>query len=355
MATAATLPLRDFQKVLDTWATTTGPSDDEVIEFAEGALRELRNDPNQQFQDNVKQVAVWANQVDASFNTVTRGFEDMVSRYGQQFPQLANYLNEWKGYQTRWNTYLRDSRDVASQHVAILRRFDQVFLAMVEQIQTNQDRLDVIAELQQFIDEDHSDSIRMSDNFLTLRRDIDHFVQRFDQWIIDQGVVLENEAKELQRQIEGIQKEIEGLDKQINDASIALAVSAGLLNVIGMIVAGSLLAQYQGQRADKERELHRKQLELAEVNKKQIALAHLKTQFDLLRPDITLICERLVLFAEIWSSVRSQSVQFQSHLKGGAGSETNMRFKMEVRLAREVCLPLMEGLQRYATELENRP
>jgi len=151
--------------------------------------------------------------------------------------------------------YLRDSRDVASQHVAILRRFDQVFLAMVEQIQTNQDRLDVIAELQQFVNEDHRDSIIMSENFLNLRRDIDHFVQRFDQWIIDQGVGLENQAKELKRQIEGIQKEIEGLDKQyqINDASIALAVSAGLRNVIGMIVAGSLLFKYQAQRAEKER------------------------------------------------------------------------------------------------------
>jgi hypothetical protein len=64
--------------------------------------------------------------------------------------------------------YLSDSRDVASTHITILRRafpivyarcatnifcigFDNIFLAMVESIKTDQDRLDVIAELQQFI------------------------------------------------------------------------------------------------------------------------------------------------------------------------------------------------------------
>jgi hypothetical protein len=226
---------------------------------------------------------------------------------------------------------------------------------MVEQIQTNQDRLDVIDELQQFINEDHRDSIIMSDNFQTLGRDIEHFVVRFNRWIIEQGVVLQDQAKELQRQIEGILLEIEGLDKQISDATLALAISGGLLNVIGMIVSGSLLASFQAQRTEKERELHRKQLDLAQVNLSQVALAHLNTQFSILKPDFALICDKLLLFSQIWLSVRSQCVQFREHLQGGAGAETNMRFRMEVRLAREVCLPLMEGLQRYATELANRP
>jgi len=254
----------------------------------------------------------------------------------------------------RWDGYLRDSRVVASEHVTILRRFDQVYLEKVEQIQTNQDRLNVIAELQQFIDEDHSNSTRLSENFLALKRDIEHFVVVFDQWVIDQGVALDNQAKALQAQLVQLLREIESLDKQIRDASIALAVSGGLLNIIGLIVAGSLLATYRRRRAEKAGELHRKQLELANANQRQVALAHLKTEFDIFKPDIALMCENLVSLAEIWSSVRSQCVQFQSHLKGGTGAETNMRFKLEVRLAREVCLPLMEGLRKYSAKLENR-
>ena len=100
MAAVAALSPLDVQKVLDSWAAAGGPTDEEKIEFAEGALHELRNDPNQVFQENVKQVAVWANQVDASFNTVTRGFEDMVKQYGAQFPALAGFLSEWIGYRT---------------------------------------------------------------------------------------------------------------------------------------------------------------------------------------------------------------------------------------------------------------
>ncbi|RXW11185.1 hypothetical protein EST38_g14669, partial [Candolleomyces aberdarensis] len=104
----------------------------------------------------------------------------------------------------------------------------------------------------------------------------------------------------------------------------------------------------------KAKKLQEKQDALAEVNRKQQALANLKTDFDGVKPDIALICEKLVLFAEIWSSVRSQTVQFQEHLKGGMEAVTNLRFKREVRLARTVCGPLQGGLAKYATELENR-
>ena len=58
---------------------------------------------------------------------------------------------------------------------------------------------------------------------------------------------------------------------------------------------------------DKEEEFRRKQLELVEVIRRlesqDAPLPHLRTQFDSLRPDIALICDKLILFAEIWSSV----------------------------------------------------
>ena len=51
--------------------------------------------------------------------------------------------------------------------------------------------------------------------------------------------------------------------------------------------------------------LARKEKELADVNAKQAAFAHIKTEFDILRPDIFLICDKLALFGAIWTSVSS--------------------------------------------------
>ena len=62
-----------------------------------------------------------------------------------------------------------------------------------------------------------------------------------------------------------------------------------VLNASSMLVAGN--------------DLTKKQAELREVNKKQKTLAELKTEFDILKPDIELICVQLVLFGDIWDSV----------------------------------------------------
>jgi hypothetical protein len=91
-----------------------------------------------------------------------------------------------------------------------------------------------------------------------------------------------------------------------------------------LIVAGSLVATFTAERngecdfeyllspcnhlyaklnLGKVAELERKQAELTEVNKKQEALAHAQTDFENLKPDIALICDRLALFAQIWVSV----------------------------------------------------
>ncbi|RXW16928.1 hypothetical protein EST38_g8925 [Candolleomyces aberdarensis] len=333
------------------------PTEQEKNAFADAVIEQLSDDETvRKFQEDVKQVGVWANQIDASFDKVTRKFTEMVDKYGKDFPGFSDYKNEWIGYYQRWVKLLALSRDVASENVTILRRFDQIFLDMVESIVTDQDRKDVIVELQQFIDEKHDKSTEMSTGFLTLKRDIaDGFVPRLDKWIEEKGIALREEAEKLKLEIDGLQGEIEVLDKKIKDATTALAACGGCLCVIGVVVAGSVLASYNANDPpDKAKKLQEKQDALAEVNRKQQALANLKTDFDGVKPDIALICEKLVLFAEIWSSVRSQTVQFQEHLKGGMEAVTNLRFKKEVRLARTVCGPLQGGLAKYATELENR-
>ncbi|KAF8704728.1 hypothetical protein RHS03_06033, partial [Rhizoctonia solani] len=340
--------------LLAAWSKS-GPSDEEVIAYATAAIEQLGDSQMQnQFAENVRQAGVWANEVDKAFDKVTRSFADMNTRYGKDFPGFGNYNTQWIEYNQRWITLLDDSRRVASQNVAILRRFDQVFLHMVEQVQTAQDREDCIIELQSFIDEDHEDSTKMYQGFLGLKRDIEDFVRRMDRFIEETGSKIAEDIKALTQQIKDLEDEITILDGKIKDAQTALVATGVLLNIIGIIVSGSVLASYQADRRTKAADLADKQRKLEDANRKQQGLAHLKTEYDGLKPSITLICEKLLLFAEIWSSVRSQSVQFQTYLKGGMNAQTNLRFKAELRLARDTCGPLQEGLERYATELANR-
>jgi len=262
--------------------------------------------------------------------------------------------------------YLSESRDVASKNIVILRRFDQIFLEMVETIASDQDRLDVIKELQRFIDEPHDDGAKMSAKFLELKRDIGDFAGipatedepaipgRFERWIAQQGQRLIEEAADLKLVIEGLQSELEALDKQIKETTSELVSSGVSLNILGLIVHGSLLAVYQKRRNDKANELKNKKNDLARVNEQQQQLANLQTQYEGVKPDFALICEKLVLFSKIWLQVQSQAIQFQDHLKTAPGAETNMGFKAEVRLARMVSTPLMVGLEKYATELGTR-
>ena len=56
--------------------------------------------------------------------------------------------------------------------------------------------------------------------------------------------------------------------------------------------------------SEKDSQLQAKKTSLADVNRRQTALANLQSDFDSVKPDITLICVRLVLFSEIWASVR---------------------------------------------------
>ncbi|RXW21444.1 hypothetical protein EST38_g4409 [Candolleomyces aberdarensis] len=311
--TSSSQAYSDALKVLERYKTE-GVTREESDEFLQAAIDELDNDTDNKYAENVAQ---------------------------------------------RWITHLNLSRDVASEHVAILKRFDQVYIDMVLSIQTEQDRNDVILELEYFINEDHDRSTEMSQGFLTLKRDIDDFVVRFDAYIETTSAELEQQAVELQQVIEQLKTAIQSLDEQIVDAAVALLASAAaaetIVGLIGLAVAGTILLVLIGQRVAKTIELSDRQNELEDVNKKQEGLAKVKTEFDGLRPDIFLICDKLVLFGEIWSSVRNQSVQFRESLKGGMDATTNIRFRKELELARKLCTPLANGLEKYATQLVNRP
>ncbi|KAF8757245.1 hypothetical protein RHS01_04171 [Rhizoctonia solani] len=334
---------------------TEGVSQKESDEFVQGVIDELDNDSGQgKFAENVSQVAEWAAQVDESFSKVTYGLKDMNDKYGTTFPPLRTFLSEWQGYNQVTMDYTPClSRDVASEHAAVLQRFDNVFLYMVKSIETDQDRKDVIVELESF-----AVCVLMAEGFRSLKRDIEGYVVRFDAWVQTTSTELKQQAQDLQKVIEDLQAKIEELDKKIIEATAALLGSAAaietVVGLVGVIVAGTTLAIALAERIDKTITLSNKRQELAEVNRQQEALAHVKTAFDGLKPDIALICQKLSLFGEIWSSVQAQTRAFQETLRGGMEAVTNFRFKKDVELAQKLCTPLRNGLERYATLLENR-
>jgi DNA repair exonuclease SbcCD ATPase subunit len=333
------------------------PTQEDSDKYVQGAIDELDKDKGK-FAENVSNVAEWAVQVDESFAKVTYGLTDVNNKYGVDFLPLGTYLNEWKGYNTRWTKHLLLSRDVASEHAVILKRFDQVFIEMIQEVKTEQDRKDVIAELNQFANEDHGQSQAMAQGFRNLKHDIETFVGRFNQWIETTSAQLQDQAKELQKLIQAIQEKIKELDIEIVTATAALLAAAAsietLVSIIGLVVAGITLAVLIVKRVDQAKELTSRQKELAEVNRKQEALAHIKTAFDGLQPDIVLICQKLALFGDIWSSVRTQTLAFQQALESGMDAVTNLRFKKQLELAKKLCGPLRSGLEKYATQLENR-
>ncbi|CCM02046.1 uncharacterized protein FIBRA_04122 [Fibroporia radiculosa] len=122
-----------------------------------------------------------------------------------------------------------------------------------------------------------------------------------------------------------------------------------------LIITGTTLAYFIVQRVKAERDLNAKKTELAEVNRKQRALAELKTKFDGMKPDIALICEKLVIFGNIWQSVSAQCAAFGKHLEKGMDALNDEEFRLQVKLARKTCTPLRNGLTKYATSLDRSP
>ena len=98
MSTGSTLTYEDVQAILAQWKAR-GTTPEEQDEFLENATRDLQ-DPEKAkaYQANIEQVGVWANEVDAAFDRVTRSLEDMVQRYGSKFPELAGFRDDWNGY-----------------------------------------------------------------------------------------------------------------------------------------------------------------------------------------------------------------------------------------------------------------
>ncbi|RXW11419.1 hypothetical protein EST38_g14436 [Candolleomyces aberdarensis] len=218
---------------------------------------------------------------------------------------------------------------------------------------------DCIKEFIAFSEEEHATSKTMASNFRALESDVRGFGERFSDYLAAKKVELDQQAAALKVQIDEIQKAIEGWNLKARFRCIVgalLALGAGLAaGLWSLVVTGISLAYFIYERIKAEIDLREKKAELEEVNRKQRELAELKSRFDGLKPDIALIAEKLVVFGNIWDTVSTQIKEFGAILETGLDSLNNEEFRLQVTLARKTCIPLRNGLAKYAVNLENSP
>ncbi|KAF5322997.1 hypothetical protein D9611_009284 [Ephemerocybe angulata] len=106
------------------------------------------------------------------------------------------------------------------------------------------------------------------------------------------------------------------------------------------------------QRDEKKQSLKSAQRSLFELN--QGIPLELMDKLEGWRPDLDQMFDRMVTMAEVWSSAQQECWTDcgLSHIEGGLDAATNMRFKNEVKLAREVCAPMKECLHEYMEGLD---
>lgn len=352
MATTALTP-HEIEQTLLRWQQS-GLTESESDALIDDALAQLNNSEKvKTFEENINEIADASMKIDATFSAIDKTFEWLAAFILPIFPELQGFWDQWKDFKNRWRASLRKSSEVAADSIEFLSRFDKVYLDMVEKIETDADRLAAIKALEEFTKEQHDGSVAMSESFLGIKRDIEAFVKAFDQWVVDKGAALGERAKQLKGEIDSLLGEVEELDRKIKDAKLAMAITGGFLFFIGMIIAAGVVASLQSQRRDKANQLANKKAELEAIQNQEKLLGVVKAGLDAWKPGIALICDKLVVFAETWSSVRSQTVQFREHLLGGMGAITNVRFKKEVKLARGLCTPLVEGLKKYKAAIDN--
>jgi hypothetical protein len=86
-------------------------SSEERIEYAKGAIEVLQDDEEiAKFERDIENVAKAAILIDVAFDRVTRNFQDMVDKYGGDFPELSNYKAEWDGYNEVYKLFVTCSK-----------------------------------------------------------------------------------------------------------------------------------------------------------------------------------------------------------------------------------------------------
>ncbi|KIJ63534.1 hypothetical protein HYDPIDRAFT_40949 [Hydnomerulius pinastri MD-312] len=350
----STHPIRvhvDLLKVA--MSSTTEISEQEKIKFLQDAVEALKDKGNvEKFTEAIKFIGRVAVYTDEAFDKINRTLLKFVRESGSDFPEIEGYQTRWAGYQATWQKNLKYSRELANVASGDYKRYNEIFLEIVDRIKIASDIPEAAAALNAFGEETPPPNLDgLSYKFQELQRDVAEFKKDFDEYAKNKGVELEEEAKELAEKIDGLEKAITDLDKKIKDATIALAVVTPFF-WIGGIVAGSMLAKYNSERKDKQADLDKARTDLEDVNRKQKALAHIKSEFDGLTPSFTIISLSLGIFADTWASFHGQAIQFSSTLsKLQDPQKIPVVFKLSVKLARDMAEPLQHALEVYANEI----
>jgi hypothetical protein len=326
-------------------------SDDDIIRQREEIARQARDPNNIRVSvDQIKDLGRNAIATDGAFVTISRTFEAFVRDYGSQFPALSQFLTRWQGYHATWKTILQQSRDFATTTSGEYKRYDQVYLRFLQELETKEQLEEAIGALTQFSENTSTYiPIDFANKFKDLGEEVKAFRDDFDRYLIEQGKELTARVKELQRLLAEAEKTVKDCQDLLDQASILV----GFIPIVGyfaglvteLLLPGVVLRRNRAAEAAKGYEK-----EIQDANQAQEGLARMQTQFAALDSDFQIICDGLVVFAQTWAYFHAESKKFADALKGiNDVKDIPETFKSAVDLARAIATPLEEGLDAYAT------
>ncbi|XP_006461443.1 hypothetical protein AGABI2DRAFT_192947 [Agaricus bisporus var. bisporus H97] len=336
---------------LTAWESLT---EDEQIEHQE-EMTKILEDPDtlKQFSEACKNIGQTAVAIDENFRTVQKGFNDLVEKYGADFPDVGRvYVPKWAGFMARWNGdtgMLWSSRKLAAETAASLTDYG-INLALIADIQSQDDLEGAQMELKQYV-EKHPVEIatRVSDQFKDLRNDIGDFSKDFTAYIEEQKQKLTEDAAAFEADILKYQAEIAELNEKIKIAGITLGFSF-IFGVFSAIPAGFLI-DFLVKRGKAQENLNQAQANLARTIAKQAALAAMQADFEKLKPNIDQICNDLGVFASVWAFATEQTTEINIALDEGMEVLTRKKFIVKLNLLIAQIEPLKEGMRQYATQI----
>ncbi|KAJ2925335.1 hypothetical protein H1R20_g11797, partial [Candolleomyces eurysporus] len=279
-----------------------GFSTDTKYEFVDTAIEHINT--LEDLEEKLSGVGSAARAVDATLDGIAQTFQspDLAAAWSFQVGlELMGFGIQSLTFKGRWEDLLKLSCKVGNDTKDVLRRFDQVYLDKVENIQTDEDRLEAIKALGEFTNESQDRSDEMSRSLLEFKRAVAHFVERFGGWVASKGLVPSLTANVLKTQINNLLAQIEEFDRKIREAKESLAIAGSALLFIGMRAFPNVVQVLQAQREAKVKELRDAQQSLR--NLEQHGILRLLAKLDSWKPELQLLCQQLIFFSEIWSCV----------------------------------------------------
>ncbi|KAG8717480.1 hypothetical protein FRC08_007365 [Ceratobasidium sp. 394] len=104
-----------------------------------------------QYVTNVSNLSSKSITVDEAMARAVREARDYSGKYSSDFTLVTQLKDALEQFEPRWIESVQDSRDAASALAGFLKRFHDVFLAMINDVESSQDAKDVIAEFKSFL------------------------------------------------------------------------------------------------------------------------------------------------------------------------------------------------------------